>query len=697
MKKYTTGLENVSIAHRTSGRIRLRAGVLGNPALDCTLLESSLECINGVNSVRINQRASTLVVEHDADKDVSEALLRAMETFSHAVFLADEELQGSPDLINVYWAGSMWLLKAVLPAWFRTPLTLASAAPVILEGVDTLVNEGFKVEVLDAAVVSLLLARGDYFTAGSITFLLNLGHYLEASTQYKSDRLLKSLIKPEVDFVWIMDGSQEKKVRMEDVLVGSQVICGAGEMVPVDGIVRGGEGLINQASVTGESLPADAAAGSEVFAGTVVAEGRLIIEARKVGAETTTARIAKFIGNSLKNRSNTEVQAFQMADRMVPVTFGIGLAALLFNRDFRRASSVLSVDYSCALKLVTPTAIKSSMYSAAMEGIFIKGAKSLENLADIDTIIFDKTGTLTKGCLEVSEIISYTDTDETEILRTAASAEEHYAHPIASAVVKEAENRGIELEQTGEVDFIIAHGVSAYVGDKHVLAGSRHFIHDDENIDCSAADGDADKLRKTGRSILYVACDGRLAGIIALKDTPRDESAEVVGELRKLGVKRAVMLTGDHRDTAMHVAGELGIKEVYYEMKPEDKLSVVNRLKAEGCRIAFVGDGVNDAPALMAANVGISMPEGADLARETADVILLRNDLRGIVTAKRTATKTMKVIKRVSAANIGINTATVLLSLFGRITPLQSALLHNGTTISTLLYALSLSQSGSDK
>jgi len=696
-KTYSTGLEKVGIAHKTDGRIRLKAGVLGNPALDCTLLESTLECISGVISVRVNQRANTLVVCHDRDKDITEVLLKTLQTFSHAVFQAEEEIQDSPDLINVYWAGSMWLSKMFLPQWFRTPLTFAGAAPVLMKGIDTLVNEGLKVEVLDATVISMLLLRKDYFTAGSITFLLNLGHYLEASTQYKSDRMLKSLIKPEVEYVWILDGKTEKKVAMGEVLVGSLVIVGAGEMIPVDGIVRGGEGLINQASVTGESLPVNAGPDSEVFAGTVVAEGRLVIEARKVGAETTTARIAKFINNSLKNKSNTEVRAFKIADRMVPVTFGIGLATLLLTRDFRRASSVLSVDYSCALKLVTPTAIKSSMYCAASEGIFIKGAQSLENMAEIDTIIFDKTGTLTKGSLEVSDIISFSDMDEREILRTAASAEEHYSHPIASAVVKEAERRNIPLEETGEVDFIIAHGVSAYVGKRHVLAGSRHFIHDDENIDCCAADETADALRKTGRSILYVACDGVLAGIIALKDVPRAESAEVIKELKKRGVSRVVMLTGDHRDTAMHVAGELGIKEVYYEMKPEDKLSVVNRLKSEGRKIAFVGDGVNDAPALLSAHVGISMPEGADLARETSDVILLRNDLRGIVTARITAAKTMKVIKRVSVANIGINTMTVLLSVMGRISPLQSAVLHNGTTLGTLLYALSLSQSGRQK
>lgn len=691
MTKYRTGFEKVDIAHKMKGRVRLRANVLGNPALDITLLESSLEEVDGVTAIRINQKANTLVAEFDPENDPTDRLLDALCAFTHTVFHADEYLQDSPDLINVYWAGTMWFLKSAFPPVFKVPLTLAGAAPVLFKGVETLASEGLRVEVLDAAVISMLLARKDFFTAGAITFLLNLGHYLEASTEYKSDRMIRSLIKPDVSHVWIMDGSNEKKVGINDVLVGDLVISGAGEMIPVDGIVRGGEGLVNQSSVTGESLPVNVEQGAEVFAGTTVAEGKLIIEARKVGSETTRARIAKFIGNSLKNRSKSETRAFQVADRMVPVTFGIGAAALLLTRDFRRASSVLSVDYSCALKLVIPTAVKSSLFRAGSEGIFIKGSQALESLSEVDTVVFDKTGTLTKGMLEVSEIISYSGMDDRELLCVAASAEEHYNHPVASAVVKEAERRNIELKQTGEVDFIIAHGVSAYVDGSHVLAGSRHFIHDDENIDCKAADRDAKKLRKTGRSILYLAVDKKLAGIIALKDVSRDETAEVIRKLPEYGIKRIVMLTGDHRDTAMCIAEETGIKEVYYEMKPEDKLATVNRLKDEGCKIAFVGDGVNDAPALLSAHVGISMPEGADLTRETADVTLLRDDLRSILRAMQISADTMKVIKRVSRTNIGVNTMTVLLSLAGVISPLQSAVLHNGTTLSTLVYALQLS------
>ncbi|MCD8569566.1 MAG: heavy metal translocating P-type ATPase [Geovibrio sp.] len=497
-----------------------------------------------------------------------------------------------------------------------------------------------------------------------------------------------------MEYVWVVRGQSEEKTAVSDLQIGDMVRAGSGEMIPVDGKVASGEGLVNQASVTGESLPVHIKPGDYVYSGTVMAEGKIIIEAEKVGSETTTARIAKFISNSLKNKSRTEVKAFAAADKMVPVTFAAGLATLLITRDFRRASSVLSVDYSCALQLVTPTAIKASMFNAATEGIFIKGAQALENLAEIDTIIFDKTGTLTKGMLSVTEVQPYNGYNENEIVRIAASAEEYYSHPIASAVVKEAENRGLKTEQTGEVDFIIAHGVSAYVGGKNVLVGSHHFVAEDEKIVCCFADEDARKMRTKGQTILYVAIDGKLCGLIALKDTLRDESAQVIKELKKHGVKKTVMLTGDHRDSALHVAELLGIDEVYYEMKPEDKAGIVKQLKNQGCRIAFAGDGVNDAPALLTADVGISLPQGADLAKETAAVILLREDLMGIVKARVLAVKTMKVIRQMFRFNIGVNTATVALSLMGRISPLASALLHNGTTLSTLIYALSLSSYG---
>lgn len=677
--------------------MRLRSGALGNPALDVLQVESSLEMLDGVISVRINQKANSLVVTFTPESDARDKVLETLTDFTHSIFCVDDEIISPPDLVNVYWSGTTWLLKQFTPPTLKPAFATIGAAPVLMKGFETFVSKGLRVEVLDATVIAILLMRRDFFTVGSLNFLLNLGHYLEESTQYRSDKMLRNLVKPDISEVWILDGSVEKKVEMKDVRIGDFVIVGPGEMIPVDGALYQGEGSINQASITGESLPVCPAINDPIFSGTVVIEGKMIIKAEHVGADTTTARIAKFISNSLKNQSQTEAKAYRMADRLVPLTFGVGLATLALTKDVRRASSVLSVDYSCALKLVTPTSIKSSMYQAASEGIFIKGAQALENLSTINTMIFDKTGTLTKGTLCVTTIESYNEFTKDNVLKLAASAEEHYSHPMASAVVNEADLQGIELEETGEVDFIIAHGVSAYVGDHKVQVGSHHFIAEDEHIDCNLAEEDAQSFRKTGQSVLYVAVDNKLAGIIVVKDMLRDEAIETIAGLKEIGINRIVMLTGDHREAALHIAEQLGIEEVYFELKPEDKAEIVKQLKEEGCSIGFVGDGVNDAPALLSADVGISLPEGSDIAKETAQVILLRDDLRGLVLSKQIADNTMKVIKRMFYLNVGANSMTVLLSIMGLLSPLQSALLHNGTTVSSLIYALNHSTISSAK
>lgn len=690
----TTGLENVSVVHELNGRIRLRAPVLGNPALDTSMVESHLEAVPGVRAVRINQVANSLVVEYDPDSEARNLVFDVLSSFSHTVFYATEEIRSTPDLINVYWAGTMWAVKSFLPGMLKPVSAILGAAPTLITGLNTLVTKGLKVEVLDAAVLAMLISRKDYLTAGVLSFMLTLGHYLEESTEYRSDKLLQSLIKPDLQEVWVLDGLTEKKIPFDDLQVGSLVIVGPGEMLPVDGIIHRGEGTISQASLTGESLPIAFAPGDQVYSGTVIIEGKLVIKAEKVGAETTTARIKKFLCNSLKNNSRAEIEAFKMADRMVPVTFGVGLGVLALTRDIRRASAVLSVDYSCALKLVTPTAIKASMYKAAQEGILIKGAQALEGLAGINTIIFDKTGTLTQGSLKVTKITPYRGYAEEDVLRIAASAEEHYSHPIANAVVLEAERRSIQLESTGDVDFIIAHGVSAYVGTKKVMVGSYHFIAEDEGIDCACAEEEASAFRRSAHSVLYVTVEGALAGIIAMRDNLRPEARQAIEELKKLGVHKVVMLTGDHKDAALQIGNELGIDSVFHDLKPEDKAAVVKKLKTEGCLSAFVGDGVNDAPALLSAQVGISLPEGSDLARDAAQILLLRNDLYSLVRAKRIADETLNVIRKMFKTNVGINTTAVLLSAFGLLSPLQASLLHNGTTVSTLIYALSLAGQG---
>lgn len=682
--------EDISIVHESKGRIRLRLAVLGNPSLNHAMIEADLLKLKGVKNVRINAMAKSIAVEYEMDSNARDLVIEVFSSFTFGVFFAATEVSEKPDLVNVYWSGTMWAIRALLPANLGAVPTAVSAFPTILEGFNTLLSKGLKVEVLDATVFSLLLLRKEYFTVSSLAFLLYLGHYLEESTKFHATELLKSLVQPNATEVWILDGSAEKKVPLEDLKVDDIVIVGSGEQITIDGRLFGGEGQVDQSSVTGESLPVVPKLGDPLYAGSVVVEGRLLIRVEKVGMETTTARMASFIAKSLQRYSKTETKAYQLADKMVPLTFGMGLAALVLTRDIKRASAVLSVDYSCALKLTTPTAIKASMFRAAKKGILIKGATALEGLAELDTFVFDKTGTLTKGELEVADLCAYNGFQAEEVLRIAASAEEHYSHPIADAVVREADQRGIPLDDVGEVNFIIAHGVSAYVGNMDVKVGSYHFIAEDECIDCSYSEKDVIRFQESGHTVLYVAANNQLIGIIAMRDDPRPEAQETIRALKHLGIRKTVMLSGDSRVVALKIAEELGIDEVCYELKPEEKATIMKSLGQQGCRCAFVGDGVNDGPALLSASVGISLPKGSDLARDAAQVLLLKEDLRGLITAKQIADETMKVIHRVFMTNVGANTATVGLSMLGYLSPLASSMIHNGTTIATLMYALTL-------
>ena len=393
----------------------------------------------------------------------------------------------------------------------------------------------------------------------------------------------------------------------------------------------------------------------------------------------------------MRNPSDIQKQSTALADKLVPITFGLGLGIFALTQDLNRAASALTVDYSCALKLAAPVAVKSGMHCAGKNGVLLKGGQALDRLAQIDTLVFDKTGTLTKGNLEITDVISFdTAISNDELLALTAGAEEHYGHPVARAVVQEAKNRKLQLPEVSQVDFIVAHGVSAYVNKKQILVGSRHFLEDDEKIPCINADKYDVNLRNQGKSILYVAEENKLIGIIAMRDEIRPEAPETLRELRKLGVKQFVMLTGDHKDTAKAIAEELQyIDEVYWELKPEDKAQIVQKLQNEGKILGFAGDGVNDAPALLSANVGICMPKGADLARESAQVVLLEEDLHTLVLARYIAKQNQKVLKGSFNATIGANTIIMLLATMGKLTPVKAALFHNLSTIGILGYTAS--------
>ena len=665
------------IVHEQPGRLRLRGRAIAHPCLDLAYLQALIEALPAVESARINPGARSLIVTFDGRLQTRQRVLELVTNIPADAYRPDAVRDQAPDPFRVVASTLLALATPLLPLPTRILVSWALAVPTLSKGVDTLISDGVKVEVLDASAKFLSLLRGDYFTSNAIGALLDLGEYVEATSEQRSTALLKSLLTPQTGTVWIERAGVETKVSLAEVGLGDVLICGPGELIPIDGRVQGGEAAVNQASLTGESLPVPVAPGSPVLSGSVIHEGHLRIRVEQIGAETSMARINRFLETALRTRSTGEERSTRLADRLVPLTFLTGLGVFALTRDLSRAASVLTVDYSCAIKLSNPVAVRANIFAASRAGVLFKGAQALENLDRIDTLVFDKTGTLTSGAMQVADLIPFHAFDEPSLLALAAGAEEHYEHPVARAVVAEAAARGLALPAISQVDFVVAHGVSAYVDDEQVLVGSHHFLEDDEGIDCTAAKAHASDLHAQGKSLLYVACGGRLVGLIALIDRIRPEAEQALAALKALGIRRTVVLTGDHRDAARALARALpAIDEVCWELKPEQKAKTVQALRRQGHRVAFLGDGVNDAPALISADVGIGMPQAADLAREAAQVLLLREDLQALVVAVAIARHTQAVLKRCAQASIGINSATMALAVAGSLPPVVAASIH---------------------
>ena len=678
----------LTIVSEQPNRMRLKGRFLRDPDLDPNYLEATLETLPGVDAARLNGRASSIIVGYDGRTETRAAVLVCIQDLPLDVFNGKNDRKPPPSLLNLSVKGMLSLSCFFLPALFAAPLALALSAPVVLEGLICLWNRKLKVEVLDAAAVSFSLWRRDYFTATAIVTLLALGEYFEKVSETKTTGLLKSLLKPQTDKIWIEKDGQEIQIPFEEAGIGDRVVCGPGEMIPLDGRVVDGEAAINQSSVTGESVPVHVKPGDEVISGAVIEEGRIIFEATHVGAETSVARISKFLENSLRYESDSQKKSDELADKLVPVTFGLGVGLFALTRDLQKAAAVLTVDYSCVIKLSSPVAVRVAMHTAALQGVLLKGAQAVDSLARVDTLVFDKTGTLTRGELQVTDIFSAQGLDDDQLLVLAASAEEHYAHPVAAAVVGAARDRGLELSPTSQVDFIVAHGVSAYIDDLNVLVGSRHFIEDDEGIDCSSVNEAALAFQKEGKSLLYVTRDGNLEGVLGLRDELRPEASAVLAGLKAAGIKKIIILTGDTAPTANALAASLpDVDEVYAELRPEDKADIVVRLKDEGCILGFTGDGVNDAPALVSAHVGICLPSGADLAKESAQVILLKEDLNSLLTARLIALRCQETIKQAFVSAVSLNSSFLLLASLGWLRPVAAAILHNLSTLGIIGYA----------
>ena len=673
----------LKVAHQSKNRIRF---IVDNIGLDCdeSYLEAQISEHKLVKSVRVNKKAKSIIIEFSSG-------LKEIEKFLENLDIKTLNKKNiNPSKAEIYKATTAMGISILSNnKLLNLSSSLYAAYPLLKNGMDELMSEGITSKVLEAMAVGVSLARSDYVAANGTNLMLSLGEYMEESAVHKSDDLIKELARPNIDEVWIEINNHGKKhlekILTNDVKVGDIVVVGAGESIGIDGYIVEGSASVNQVSMTGEAEPVKKERGDRVMSGTVVEDGRIKIWAESIAAESATARIKSYIQSSLNEKSAIGLKATHIADKLVPVTLGLAGLSYTLSQDMTRVASVLQADYSCALKLATPVAFKSSISKAGRNGVLIKGAKAIEALASVDTFVFDKTGTLTHGSLSVEEIYSFKKgVSKNELLNLTASAEEHYFHPVAEAIVKAARDIGFHHVHHEEVEFIVAHGVKTYVGGKEVVIGSRHFLEEDEKISFLEQESIIQKAINSGLTLLYVGYDKELLGIIAMRDTMRDNAKDALKELKKLGVKEIVMLTGDVELKAKQVASEIGIDRVFANCLPTDKASVIEQLKSEGKKVAFVGDGINDAPSLMKADVGISMQKGADIAKATADISLLKDDIQAVVTAKEIANKTMKLINTNFNATVGINSIILAGATFGLFNPITTAVLHNGTTIGLL-------------
>ena len=579
--------------------------------------------------------------------------------------------------------------KLIVPYPIRKVWMTFKALRYIWKGLKCLAKRKIEVPVLDATAIGVSVIRGDFDTAGSVMFLLGVGELLEEWTHKKSVGDLARSMSLNVKKVWLKKDDQEILVNASDIQPGDTVVVHMGNVIPFDGEVSGGEGMVNQASLTGESLPVRRETGKTVYAGTVLEEGELEILVKAVSGSTRFEKIVTMIEDSEKLKSALESKAEHLADKLVPYTLlGTGIVGLV-TRNVTKALSVLMVDFSCALKLAMPIAVLSAIREAGQHGITVKGGKYLEAVAEADTIVFDKTGTLTKAKPTVKEVVVFGDYPEDESLRIAACLEEHFPHSMAKAVVDAAKKRKLYHEEMhSKVEYIVAHGISSYIGEKKVVIGSSHFVFEDEGCRIRPEMHERFDALPPEYSHLYLAIEQELTAVICVEDPLREEAADMVRMLKSEGMKKVVMMTGDSERAAASVAGRVGVDEYYSEVLPEDKACFVEQEKAAGRKVIMIGDGINDSPALSAADAGIAISDGAEIAREIADITIAADDLRVLITLKQLANAMMKRIQGNYRGIVGINSGLIALGVGGVIQPTTSALLHNTSTLAISLRSM---------
>ena len=675
------------VLHNMRGRMRILVMTNEMTDLQADKLEYDLAAQDMILTAKVYERTGDVVITYTGERQI---LLSYLQTYYYSRKVEEDEtlVRSGRAMNRKYWdklvnrvvlrMGS----KFFVPAPIRTGLVLVKSLSYIKKALSCVGRRKIEVPLLDGIAITTSIVRGDYGTAGSVMFLLDLGEIMEEWTHKKSVDDLAKKMSLNVSKVWLNVDGKEVLTDVSKIETGDCVTVHMGNVIPLDGVIKEGEGMVNQASLTGEAIPVAKKPGGYVYAGTVLEEGELLIEVKENSGTTKYEKIVAMIEETEKLKSTVESRAEHLADRLVPYTLaGTGLVYLL-TRNVTKALSVLMVDFSCALKLSMPISVLSAMREAQSHGMTVKGGKFLEAMAEADTIVFDKTGTITKAQPVVSDVISFCDEEPDELLKIAACLEEHFPHSMAKAVVRAAMDKGLVHEENhSKVEYIVAHGISSRIQDKKVIIGSYHFVFEDEQ--CVIPQGKEELFESLSGecSHLYLAIDGVLVAVIAITDPIREEAPQVVSMLRKCGLSKIVMMTGDSERTAEVVAAKVGVDEYYSEVLPEDKASYVEKEHQAGCKVIMIGDGVNDSPALSAADVGIAICDGAEMAREIADITIAGDNLEELVTLKRLSNALVKRIHGNYRQIVGFNTGLILCGIGGVMQPATSALLHNTSTL----------------
>lgn len=675
------------IKHEIKGRIRIHILQSRMTFEQADTLEYYLSNNKLVTSVKVRERLQDATISYIGSR---EDIIKLLTSFKYNnVEVPDVYLQNSGRELNrEYWdklVNKVFLYganKIFLPNPIRECITLTKSVKYLWNGVKTLASRKIEVPVLDATAIGVSVARNNMNTAGSIMFLLGIGEILEEWTHKKSVDDLARSMSLNVGKVWLCQGEQDILVSTSDVKAGDLVRVHMGKIIPFDGTVVSGEAMVNQASLTGESIPVQKNAEGIVYAGTVLEEGELVIRVDQTNGSSRYEKIVTMIEESEKLKTSMESKASHLADKLVPYTLlGTGLTYAL-TRNATKALSVLMVDFSCALKLAMPISVLSAIREASLHNITVKGGKYLEAMAEADTIVFDKTGTLTKANPTVVDVVSFNGQDSDELLRIAACLEEHFPHSMAKAVVDAAAEKNLEHEEVhSEVEYIVAHGISSMIDGQKVVIGSHHFVFEDEKCTVDPEKMGTFNSLPPEYSHLYMAINNKLAAVICIEDPLREEAAAVIRSLKMAGIGKVVMMTGDSDRTAKAIAKKAGIDEYYSEVLPEDKANFVEKEKAKGRKVIMIGDGINDSPALSAADIGISISDGAEIAREIADVTIGADNLYEIVTLKALSNSLVKRIDKNYRFIVSFNAGLIVLGVTGIIPPTMSALLHNGSTL----------------